>query len=53
MTDKTQQEIEDCLFEAQLAELEGTQYPEASYEQGIEAVINWLYENGPHPIQDA
>jgi len=39
---QTDEAVDEQLNRAMEAEEEGSQYPGMSYEQGVEAVLNWL-----------
>jgi hypothetical protein len=44
--EKLLQMAEDQIFEG------GSKYPGMTYEQGIEAVLMWLWGDGEHPLED-
>ena len=52
---RTDKEIEDLVDKCFDAESEGSKYSGMTYEQGIRAAIDWLFDTGRdsyHPLDD-
>lgn len=51
---RTQEEIDELLNQCADSEEDGrSKYPGMTYEQGIQAAIRWLTEQGePQPLED-
>lgn len=53
MNTRTRDEIDDLLQQcAEAIDAGRSKYFGMSYEQGIEAAIQWLTEGGEHPLED-
>lgn len=52
-TDILQSEIDDVLNQCadQINEC-GSKWPGMTYEQGVKATLEWLFEEQPNPIED-
>ena len=52
---RTDKEIDDLIEKCFEAEREGSKYSGMTYEQGIQATIDWLFDTGrdsEHPLDD-
>lgn len=50
---RTKKEIEDLDSQAIEAMEHGSKYPGMSYEEGIRAALDWLFDRDqPHPFED-
>lgn len=51
VTDRTEDEIDAIMNE--VAERGGvTKWRGMTYEEGVRAAIEWLFEDGPNPLED-
>lgn len=52
-TPRTEDEVDEVMNKiAEIMDSVGTKWKGMSYEQGVRAAIEWLFEDGPDPLED-
>lgn len=51
VTERTEDEVDEIMNK--IADMDGgTRWRGMTYEQGVRAALEWLFEDGPNPMED-